>query len=142
MEYLYYALAVAVALFVGVTLFKQFVEKPLVTMLTHENFADAPTSATGGGGDYKFIMFGVDWCPHCVKAKPEFQALGPKQTIGGHAVELQVINPETEENPYKEKVKISGYPTVVLLDAAGNTTEYEGPRSTQGFQDFLAEKVQ
>lgn len=144
MDYLYYALAVAVVLFVGVTLFKQFVEQPLVTLLTHENFADAPTStsASATGGDYKFIMFGVDWCPHCVKAKPEFQALGPKQTIGGHAVELQVINPETEENPYKEKVKISGYPTVVLLDAAGNTTEYEGPRSTQGFQDFLAEKVQ
>ena len=143
MDYLYYALAVAVVLFVGVTLFKQFVEQPLVTLLTHENFADVPTSATAtGGGDYKFIMFGVDWCPHCVKAKPEFQALGPTQTIGGHAVQLQVINPETEENPYKEKVKISGYPTVVLLDAAGNTTEYEGPRSTQGFQDFLAEKVQ
>jgi glutaredoxin len=139
MEYLYYALAVAVVLFVGVTIFKQFVEKPLVTLLTHENFADAPAS---GSGDYKLIMFGVDWCPHCVKAKPEFQALGPTQTIAGHAVDLQVINPETDENPYKEKVKISGYPTVVLLDAAGNTTEYEGPRSTQGFQDFLAEKVQ
>ncbi len=140
MEYLYYALAVAVVLFVGVTIFKQFVEKPLVTLLTHENFADAPTS--GSSGNYKFVMFGVDWCPHCVKAKPEFQALGPTQTIAGHAVDLQVINPETDENPYKEKVKISGYPTVVLLDAAGNTTEYEGPRSTQGFQDFLAEKVQ
>ena len=141
MEYLYYALAVAVVLFVGVTLFKQFVEKPLVTLLTHENFADAPATS-GSGGNYKLIMFGVDWCPNCVKAKPEFQALGPTQTIAGHAVDLQVINPETEENPYKEKVKISGYPTVVLLDAAGNTTEYEGPRSTQGFQDFLAEKVQ
>ena len=142
MDYLYYALAVAVVLFVGVTIFKQFVEQPLVTLLTHENFADAPTTSAGGAGDYKFIMFGVDWCPHCVKAKPEFQALGPTQTIAGHAVDLQVINPETDENPYKEKVKISGYPTVVLLDAAGNTTEYEGPRSTQGFQDFLAAKVQ
>jgi glutaredoxin len=141
MDYLYYALAVAVVLFVGVTLFKQFVEQPLVTLLTHENFADVPATS-GSGGNYKFIMFGVDWCPHCVKAKPEFQALGPTQTIAGHAVDLQVINPETDENPYKEKVKISGYPTVVLLDAAGNTTEYEGPRSTQGFQDFLAEKVQ
>ena len=141
MDYLYYALAVAVVVFVGVTLFKQFVEKPIITILTHENFADAPTSSTGAGG-YKFLMFGVDWCPHCVKAKPEFLALGPKQTIAGHAVDCQVINPETEENPYKEKVKISGYPTVVLLDAAGNLTEYEGPRSTQGFQDFLAEKVQ
>lgn len=137
MEYFYYALAVAFVLFVGVTIFKNFVEVPLVALATREDFAGASSS-----GDYKFVMFGVDWCPHCVKAKPEFQALGPTQTIGGKTVEMLAINPETDPNPYKDKVKIAGYPTVVLLDGAGNTTEYEGARSTQAFQDFLTSKIQ
>lgn len=137
MEYFYYALAVAFVLFVGVTIFKNFVEVPLVALATREDFAGA-----SGSGDYKFVMFGVDWCPHCVKAKPEFQALGPTQTIGGKTVEMLAINPETDPNPYKDKVKIAGYPTVVLLDGAGNTTEYEGARSTQAFQDFLTSKIQ
>ena len=137
MEYFYYALAVAFVLFVGVTIFKNFVEVPLVALATREDFAGA-----SGSGDYKFVMFGVDWCPHCVKAKPEFQALGPTQTIGGKTVEMMAINPETDPNPYKDKVKIAGYPTVVLLDGAGNTTEYEGARSTQAFQDFLTSQIQ
>ena len=130
-------MAVAFVLFVGVTIFKNFVEVPLVALATREDFAGA-----SGSGDYKFVMFGVDWCPHCVKAKPEFQALGPTQTIGGKTVEMLAINPETDPNPYKDKVKIAGYPTVVLLDGAGNTTEYEGARSTQAFQDFLTSQMQ
>jgi len=136
MEQLYYALAVAVVLFVGVTLFRYFVEQPLVAMATNEGF-DSPA----GAGGYKFVMFGVDWCPHCVKAKPEFEALGATQTIGGKTVEMLAINPEKDENPYKETVKVSGYPTLVLLDAAGKTTEYEGARNTEGFQSFLNERM-
>jgi len=137
MEYFYYALAIAAILFIGVTIFKNFVEAPLVAALTtREGFEGA------GSAGYKFVMFGVDWCPHCVKAKPEFQALGPTQTIGGKTVEMLAINPETDPNPYKDKVKIAGYPTVVLLDGAGNTTEYEGARSTQAFQDFLTSQIQ
>ena len=139
MEYFYYALAIAAILFIGVTIFKNFVEAPLVAALTtREGFE----GAAGSPGDYKFVMFGVDWCPHCVKAKPEFQALGATQTIGGKTVEMLAINPETDPNPYKDKVKIAVYPTVVLLDGAGNTTEYEGARSTQAFQDFLTSQIQ
>ena len=140
MEYFYYALAIALVLFVGVTIFKNYVEVPLVALATREDFAGASGSSTSDG--YKFVMFGVDWCPHCVKAKPEFQALGPTQTIGGQSCEMQVINPETDPNPYKGKVKIAGYPTVVLLDKAGSVTEYEGERSTQAFQEFLTSKIQ
>lgn len=140
MEYFYYALAVALVLFVGVTFFKNYVEVPLIALATREGFDGAAGSSASG--DYKLVMFGVDWCPHCVKAKPEFQALGPTQTIGGKTVEMLVINPETDPNPYKDKVKIAGYPTVVLLDGAGTSTEYEGARSTQAFQDFLTSQMQ
>ena len=137
MEQLYYALAVAVVVFIGVTLFKYFVEQPLVALATQEGFA-SPSS----GGDYKFVMFGVDWCPHCVKAKPEFESLGATQTIGGKTVQMKVINPEADENPYKDTVKVSGYPTLVLLDGEGKATEYEGARNKDGFQDFLNQQLQ
>ena len=140
MEYFYYALAVALVLFVGVTIFKNYVEVPLIALATHEDFDGAAGSPSSNS--YKFVMFGVDWCPHCVKAKPEFQALGPTQTIAGQSCEMQVINPETDPNPYKGKVKIAGYPTVVLLDKAVSVTEYEGERSTQAFQEFLTSKIQ
>jgi thiol-disulfide isomerase/thioredoxin len=133
MDYLYYALAATIVFFIALTAYKYYVQPPIIE---EETF-------TGGAGnpEYKFVMFGVDWCPHCVKAKPEFEALGATQTIGGKVVQMKVINPETDENPYKESVKVSGYPTVVLLDGAGKATEYEGSRTTDGFQNFLAEQV-
>lgn len=95
----------------------------------------------GSSGDYKMVMYGVDWCPHCVEAKPKFEALGPKVTIGGKTVTCQVINPEKEPDAVAGK-KISGYPTFHLYDAAGNLVEeYSGPREKAGFLAFLQKKV-
>ena len=91
MDYLYYALAATIVFFILVTAYKYYAQPPVVEEDTF----------TGGAGntEYKFVMFGVDWCPHCVKAKPEFEALGATQTIGGKVVQMKVINPETDENP-------------------------------------------
>jgi thiol-disulfide isomerase/thioredoxin len=91
-------------------------------------------------GSMKFVMYGVDWCPHCVKAKPEFAALGSTKTIGGKTVELVVVNPEKE--PEKVKEKVEGYPTFHLYDAQGKLVkEYGGPRTTAGFEKFLQESL-
>jgi thiol-disulfide isomerase/thioredoxin len=135
MERLYYALAGAIVIFVALTVYRYYFQAPIIE-------EEAFTDGGAGAPAYTFVMFGVDWCPHCVKAKPEFEALGSTQTIGGKVVQMKVINPETDENPYKESVKISGYPTVVLLAGAGKATEYEGARTTAGFQQFLEQQVQ
>ncbi len=91
-------------------------------------------------GSYTFVMYGVEWCPHCVKAKPEFAALGSTKTIGDVKVACMVVDPEKE--PEKVKGKVEGYPTFHLYDAAGNLVkEYSGPRTTAGFDSFLQETV-
>jgi glutaredoxin len=85
----------------------------------------------------KFTMFGVDWCPHCVSAKPEFESLGSSMTIGETSVALQVVNPEKE--PEKAKgYSIDGYPTMVL-ETGGKKLKYGGPRNKAGFLQFLQE---
>lgn len=89
---------------------------------------------------YSFIMYGVDWCPHCVSAKPEFAALGATKTIGGAKVDCILVNPEKE--PEKVKQKVDGYPTIHLYDAQGKLVkEYSGPRTTAGFEAFLNQNV-
>ncbi len=86
-----------------------------------------------------FTMFGVDWCPHCVKAKPLFESLGPTVTIGGHAVTLRYINPEQQKDVAKDYV-IEGYPTFYF--ESGNTkVKYSGPRTAAGFQEFLEQQL-
>ena len=89
------------------------------------------------GSDYKMVMYGVDWCPHCVSSKPEFEALGATKTIGGKVIEFQVVNPEKDKAAAEGK-DIRGYPTFHLYDSSGKLVkEYEGERTTAGFEGFL-----
>lgn len=87
----------------------------------------------------KFFMFGVDWCPHCRTAKPEFQALGTTKTIDGKSVTMQYVDPEKETEAAKG-FEISGYPTFYLLHQ-GQKHRYQGPRTKAGFEQFLSEQL-
>jgi thioredoxin-like negative regulator of GroEL len=94
-----------------------------------EGFADASV----------FTMFGVDWCPHCVKAKPLFESLGPTATIGANTVSLRYVNPE-KDKAAAEGFEIDGYPTF-YLEHNGQKTKYTGPRSADGFLQFLQKSL-
>ena len=97
-----------------------------------EGFADA---------DYEFVMYGVDWCPHCQHAKPEFAALGSTKTIGGKQVACRIVNPEKDEEGVTCGGKVDGYPTIRLCRAGSLVSEYQGPRKTAGFLEFLEKNV-
>jgi thiol-disulfide isomerase/thioredoxin len=100
-----------------------------------EGFADAAPAP------YKLHMYYAEWCPHCHKALPEFAKLGAIQTIGGKHVECKAI--EAEKNPEQVLSKVSGYPTVHLFDPKGQLVEeYQGERTTAGFQAFLEKALQ
>jgi thioredoxin-related protein len=102
---------------------------------TKENFADGAEDKK-----YKFVMYGVDWCPHCVTAKEKLKdVLGSIKTIGGKVFDIQLVNPETPEGKVVAEGKdIRGFPTFHLYDSKGNLIqEYEGPRTEEGVMDFL-----
>ena len=83
----------------------------------------------------KFFMFGVDWCPHCVSAKPKFMSLGSKATIGGRDVSFHYVDAEKE----KQKTtgfEISGYPTFYLIHN-GRRVKYQGERAVEAWQNWL-----
>ena len=99
------------------------------------------TSEGFSNESFKMVMYGVDWCPHCVAAKPEFEKLGATQTIDGKVVEFAVVNPEKDKAAAEGK-NISGYPTFHLYNSDGSLKEeYEGPRTAQGILSFLKSKL-
>ena len=69
------------------------------------------------GADAKSIdlyYFYTEWCPHCKKAKPEWEAL--KNSIGtgkvnGHGVNFIEVNCETD-SATADKYGVEGYPTI------------------------------
>ena len=90
-------------------------------------------------GAAKLIMFGVDWCPHCVAAKPEFEKLGATKTIGEKTVAMEYVNPEKQ--PEKAKgYDIQGYPTIIL-EKAGQKIKYAGSRTAQAFEQWLGQNL-
>jgi thiol-disulfide isomerase/thioredoxin len=87
-----------------------------------EGFEDKPT----------FYMFGVDWCPHCVSAKPEFEKL--KATIGDR-VNVVYVNPE-KDAAAASGFQIDGYPTFYLVQG-GQKRKYSGGRKQADFESWL-----
>ena len=97
-----------------------------------------------GFGDYgetnekgTFTMYYADWCPHCQTAKPlfkEYMESGVKN-INGILVKMRMIEEKQIQKGVDPDVK--GYPSFLYSDAAGKITEFNGPRNTQGFDEFL-----
>jgi thiol-disulfide isomerase/thioredoxin len=91
-----------------------------------------------GSSEPTFTMYYADWCGHCQKAKPDFQDLMAKSPleIGGRKCVIQMVSPETE--PEKAKGKpVRGFPTFLLESPDGKIMEYKGPRTTDGWLEFL-----
>jgi len=91
--------------------------------------------AFASGSTPTFTMFGVDWCPHCVSAKPLFESLGSTVTIGDQNVALRYVNPE-KDAAAASGYAIEGYPTF-YLEHRDKKQKYSGPRTAEGFREFL-----
>jgi thiol-disulfide isomerase/thioredoxin len=88
-----------------------------------------------------FIMYYADWCPHCQNVKPlfkDFMGTGVVK-VNGLPVKVKMV----EEKQIKKGVdpEIRGYPSFLYSDAAGKTVEYDGPRTPDGFMEFLKTKI-
>ena len=94
---------------------------------------------------------GSDWCPPCIAmrknvfSKPDFVGKASKKFV---LVELDFPNGEPavkeKNNPYAEKYKIEGFPTVILFSPDGKEFHRffasEFPK-TQDFLDHLDESL-
>jgi len=99
---------------------------------------DAPDP---NGKTATLYMFGTSWCPHCKTAKPmfkDFMGTGIIQ-VNGMPVRLRMV----EEKEIKKGVdpEIKGYPSFLYTDSAGKTVEFDGPRTPDGFMEFLKTKI-
>ena len=73
-------------------------------------------------------LYWADWCPHCHKLMPTWQMLG--NAVGDY--EIRQI-----EQKQNTEFSVSGYPTIVKKDGAGNTYTYKGPRTESAIRDWI-----
>lgn len=115
-------------------------QRSIIPGETHHSIIPGETHHYEGfSSDATFYMFGVDWCPHCTSTKPTFESLGSTQTIGGKTFQCVYVNPEKE--PEKAVgFSVDGYPTLILQKGS-QQIKYSGPRTKDGFLQFLQQNV-
>jgi thiol-disulfide isomerase/thioredoxin len=104
----------------------------IVSIFAYKNFYDYFSSANTMGSDVantgianpvaKLMLFHVDWCPHCVKAMPEWQSFCSEyngKIVNGYLVQCLDNNCTENENVdtkvLMDDYSISSFPTVVLI---------------------------
>jgi thiol-disulfide isomerase/thioredoxin len=98
------------------------------TLHPYEAFADYPSPT--------FKMFKAEWCGHCQKAKPEFEKL--KATIGDK-VRCVYVDADQDKDEVA-KYAVTGFPTFYFENGPKKIL-YDGPRTQQGFLDFLKQHM-
>jgi thiol-disulfide isomerase/thioredoxin len=91
-------------------------------------------------GANTFTLYYADWCPHCKTVKPiyaEWSKNGSIQ-VNGQTIFTSMV----EEGSLKDKsVPVKGYPTFLLKKPNGTYVEFNGERTPQGWETWLAQNV-
>eukprot|EP00826_Nyctotherus_ovalis_P056388 TRINITY_DN759_c0_g1_i17.p1 TRINITY_DN759_c0_g1~~TRINITY_DN759_c0_g1_i17.p1 ORF type:complete len:202 (+),score=31.62 TRINITY_DN759_c0_g1_i17:114-719(+) len=105
-----------------------------VFILTDANF-----DKTLALGKPVFVNFYAPWCGHCKRLAPAYADLGKSVKESGKEIIIAKID-ATANTETKERYKIRGYPTLILLDGS-DKSEYSGNRSVDDMLSFLEKNI-
>lgn len=90
---------------------------------------------TKGDGVW-LVEFYAPWCGHCVKAKPEMEKAATALKGLAKLAAVDMTQHERLGGPYG----VQGFPTFKLF-SNGKVTDYNGPRTAQGFVDGVTSAI-
>lgn len=97
----------------------------------------------GGEPDMATLYhFGVDWCPHCKKARPiwdEFVKENSNKSFNGVTVNYVYIDCDTD-SATADKYGVTGYPTI-KLDKGSEVIEFNSKPSGDTLLAFLQQSL-
>lgn len=93
--------------------------------------------------DVRILMFTVDWCPYCKKAKPiwdEFVEEYTNKRINNYTLHFETINCTDENNENVKsmlsKYNIESYPTI-KMEKNGTVYDFDAKPSSETLQQFV-----
>jgi len=105
---------------------------------SYKNVANANNRDKSG----ELFFFHVDWCPHCVKAKPEWDKFVPgddengTRQIKGYKINCRSIDC-TKNDELASQFKINSYPTVKLVLDGKEPIEFESKITKETLETFV-----
>ena len=147
MNYVFYVMIFVIFLVAGILAYKQYV----VPKINKTPFSDV-ANTNRQAQTFDVYFFSADWCPHCKKAKPEWQdfvANNDGKTVNGgtircHTVDCTddssttIVTTDMTTAELIKKYKIEGYPTVKLVKMDGSTYDYDSKISRSSLETFVS----
>ena len=113
-----------------------------IVLLTIYQMTCSPASTnekTVQESTHKLLFFYADWCHHCKQFKPVWKE--SESELENLNVEHQQLNGDNNKE-LVQKYKITGYPTVLLINNLNNeNVEFEGPRTKEGLISFVKKNI-
>ena len=105
----------------------------LVKLVLYSNFAT--TYLENFGTPKKLVYFHMNGCGYCKEFTAEWEKF--VQGYNGN-LKLQKIERGEAGETLLQKYKITGFPTVLLLDENGTHKQYDGERTQAGLEQFVS----
>lgn len=95
---------------------------------------------------HNIIMFYADWCPHCIKAKPEWNNLqkdyhlenAAAKKINGQSIYFRQIDCSGKENEgIMDEYNVESFPTIVLENSDKSRFYFDAKPTYDNLENFL-----
>jgi thiol-disulfide isomerase/thioredoxin len=126
-------------IFISSYIYYKYILKKLNSKFNH-NLENSNNNS--GDLQAELLLFSVDWCPHCKKAKPIWDDLKSEyenKNINGYKIiftDIDCTNETPEIESIIKKYSIDGYPTIKLLKD-NQVIEYDAKPSKSTLSEFL-----
>lgn len=99
-----------------------------------------PNVHEGFEGKKEFLLLHMDGCGHCKTLMPHWDSASKENKTG---ISMRSLERNEGDGPSLcKKHKVSGFPTMLLLDGGGNKLKtYKGERTRSGLLGFLNNNV-
>uniref|UniRef100_A0A6C0HII9 Thioredoxin domain-containing protein n=1 Tax=viral metagenome TaxID=1070528 RepID=A0A6C0HII9_9ZZZZ len=93
--------------------------------------------------DAQVLFFFADWCPHCRKAKPEWEQFKEEydgKVVNEYAISCQQIDCTNDKDQQTatliKQYKIESYPTIIML-VGENKIDYDAKVTKDGLEQLV-----
>jgi thiol-disulfide isomerase/thioredoxin len=89
------------------------------------------------------LFFFADWCPHCKKAKPEWEQFKEEydgKTVNGYSISCQSIDCTSDKDQKTaiiiKEYNIESYPTIIMV-VGDNKIDYDSKVTKSGLEQLV-----
>jgi len=108
--------------------------------INHSDSSSSSSSTNASGTkSVDLYLFFTEWCPHCKKAKPEWETLkkgySVDKPVNGYTINF--VEVDCDANPdLANKFKVEGYPTIKMVKG-NQIIEFDAKPDVKNLQEFL-----